>query len=396
MFPKKIKKFIKKIVFIAKNKIPRHVVTFKEIEHLHENDNFKTLIIIPELTTKSYFPIYEDSISFENRYEQGTLESVKVLNIKNAKVIGESNVIVFNNNDAIYNHNINNNIDYSDGALRDYKDVYKITDKSKIYYKDTALEIPEAISMCINYGFNYYHFVLECLSKFYLIDILKLPNEVPLLVDSIVTKIPQFIDLLKIFNQDRRKVVFVNKRESVLVHNLYTFSPIHYLPANYLNHNKISASSVLFNYKVIDYIKNKILESSQKTNKISRKVYLSRANYSKRSYNDSEIKDFLSKNGFETIYPEKLSIQEQVNLFGNANIIVGASGAALTNIVFCKKNTKIIVLAAQKLSLSVFSSIAAYFQLKMIYVTGNPKDKNNLHSSFYISPTKLDKVLKLI
>ena len=39
---------------------------------------------------------------------------------------------------------------------------------------------------------------------------------------------------------------------------------------------------------------------------------------------------------------EKLPFEKQIYLFSNASTIVGAHGAAFTNIIFCKPGTKII------------------------------------------------------
>jgi hypothetical protein len=46
--------------------------------------------------------------------------------------------------------------------------------------------------------------------------------------------------------------------------------------------------------------------------------------------------------GFHVISPEELSIEEQVSVFNGARLIVGASGAAWANLIFCQKGTKIL------------------------------------------------------
>ena len=58
--------------------------------------------------------------------------------------------------------------------------------------------------------------------------------------------------------------------------------------------------------------------------------------------NNEEIINFLENKGFTSYKVGQLSFQEQVHLFSNAKVIIGAHGAAFANLAFCKKNTKIV------------------------------------------------------
>ena len=58
--------------------------------------------------------------------------------------------------------------------------------------------------------------------------------------------------------------------------------------------------------------------------------------------NNEAIIDFLKNKGFTSYKVGQLSFQEQVYLFNNAKVIIGAHGAAFANLAFCKKDTKII------------------------------------------------------
>ena len=93
---------------------------------------------------------------------------------------------------------------------------------------------------------------------------------------------------------------------------------------------------------------NFIIEKVIKKSKESRKIYIERdlnsqKKVSERSIiNDSEVKKYLSEKGFDTVRLGDLDFQDQVNLFHNAEHIVGLHGAAFANIVFCKPNTKVV------------------------------------------------------
>ena len=62
----------------------------------------------------------------------------------------------------------------------------------------------------------------------------------------------------------------------------------------------------------------------------------------RRIENQAELVSFLAQYGFECIRPEKLTVQQQADLFSRAEIIVAAHGAALANIMFCSRGTRVI------------------------------------------------------
>ena len=58
--------------------------------------------------------------------------------------------------------------------------------------------------------------------------------------------------------------------------------------------------------------------------------------------NDKEVFDFLKEKGFSKYRTGELSFFEQIYLFNNAKFIIGAHGAAFTNLAFCKPSTNIV------------------------------------------------------
>ncbi|SFC14067.1 Protein of unknown function [Marinospirillum celere] len=82
-------------------------------------------------------------------------------------------------------------------------------------------------------------------------------------------------------------------------------------------------------------------------NKINNKIYLSRrksGSTRRQLSNSADLEYALEKLGYKIVYPEQLSFPEQRKLFEKADILVAESGAALSNIVFCRRKTKLVVL----------------------------------------------------
>jgi len=77
----------------------------------------------------------------------------------------------------------------------------------------------------------------------------------------------------------------------------------------------------------------------------SRRIFIGRGGAKHRNLvHEEEISRELGKKGFEKVNCGNLSVLEQARIFASAGMIVGAHGAALTNLVFCRPGTKVIEL----------------------------------------------------
>lgn len=71
-----------------------------------------------------------------------------------------------------------------------------------------------------------------------------------------------------------------------------------------------------------------------------RRVYVSRAGArERRVYNKTAVLDVLGAYGFESYRLEEISVAEQVQLFANAEVVVGPHGAGLSNLVYSEDVT---------------------------------------------------------
>lgn len=74
-----------------------------------------------------------------------------------------------------------------------------------------------------------------------------------------------------------------------------------------------------------------------------RKIYISRAGArGRRIINEDALIPILRQAGYQIIYPEKYSFQEQIKLFGAASHIIAPHGAGLANLVFCQNLRQLI------------------------------------------------------
>ena len=100
-----------------------------------------------------------------------------------------------------------------------------------------------------------------------------------------------------------------------------------------------------------------------------------------------ELTAFLKNEGYYFCALDKLSFKEQATFFYNADNIIAPHGAALTNIMFCKPNTKFLELFPYKYQDWTFYTLAAYGKLKYFYMVGkkiNPEENPAIYNDILI------------
>lgn len=101
--------------------------------------------------------------------------------------------------------------------------------------------------------------------------------------------------------------------------------------------------SMYYHPQILNYMQYKLLSCLKETSSLNKRVFISRKDAAIRNLlNEDEIFAIFEKNGFTRYNLANLSVLEQIELFHNADIIVAAHGAALSNLLFCKPNTHVI------------------------------------------------------
>lgn len=92
---------------------------------------------------------------------------------------------------------------------------------------------------------------------------------------------------------------------------------------------------------------------------IHQKIFLSRKNCSnQRLINFAEIEQLFQEYGFHIIYPDGLSLEEQIETFNGADYIAGCTGGAFTNLVYCHEGATAVIIAPPTHKLYCFTNIA--------------------------------------
>jgi capsular polysaccharide biosynthesis protein len=75
--------------------------------------------------------------------------------------------------------------------------------------------------------------------------------------------------------------------------------------------------------------------------------------------NETEIQDYLVRQGFEQFDPASKSVAEQIAFFSDVEVLVSLGGAALTNLLFCPDQTKVVILSTAFHYHETFTALAS-------------------------------------
>jgi capsular polysaccharide biosynthesis protein len=128
-------------------------------------------------------------------------------------------------------------------------------------------------------------------------------------------------------------------------------------------------------------------------------IFFAREN-DRRNFNQAEIEGIAIRHGFRLVYMENLSFHEQVEMMFGAKVIVGPSGAAFSNILFCQKGARILSwLLPQYKEFSSFSNLAHTVGADMRYIFSEPKKPirstwEAYRAEYHLDPDVFENALK--
>lgn len=123
-----------------------------------------------------------------------------------------------------------------------------------------------------------------------------------------------------------------------------------------------------------------------------RKIVLSRRGFAQRQLlNEAEIIEVLTRQGFEVVYPEKLSFTEQVALYHTADTIVGSASSALTNCIFCNPNAQVVALIHENRSFNFrgYTSMIRSSGADLLFIRGKTvagAAVHAFHANYTVAP----------
>lgn len=190
--------------------------------------------------------------------------------------------------------------------------------------------------------YNWYHWIANTLPSIHIANRAESTTELPLFLPSEISQSPSMLDSLEIFRRER-PIVWVERgvqysvrelfwADSPVIDSPFSQNPRERLPL--IHHPSAMAD---FRAAIVSAVSREELPDLG-----HKRVFLSRRNNSARPYNQEEVENYLQQHGFVTMFLEDVPFAQQVRLFQSAKFIIGPTGAALANIIFCSPGTAVM------------------------------------------------------
>ncbi len=221
---------------------------------------------------------------------------------------------------------------------------------------------------------NYFHWMVEVIPR------LRLINKKHKF-DYVV--VPQD----KKFQKETIDYIFPNEKKAILdKKSFYNIKKL-FVPSMPAYSGNPSKENCLFLRK--KFLKNK------KKNKEYEKIYVvrGRPKNGRVVINEKEVINCLEKKGFKAVSMDNISVFEQAKIFNSAKMIIAPHGAALTNLVFCEKATKVLEFFNPKYVNVCYWAISNCINLDYYYFLA---ESRNFTNSLKVNIEKLEKSITLM
>lgn len=297
---------------------------------------------------RKIFTFFYGKIKIEKNLNKLNKKNISSINI-NKKNYGIDNVIYEIDDARIYTDLvenvaiIQNNKLIPEISFQQIDGELKTDNHNKVLIEGTPRVLKKINAIVVNLsqgvsGCNYFHFLFDILTR------LKLFSEI-INLDKIdyfylQGKIPWQLRILEIIGINKEKIIDSYQYRHIKVKKLYACKHPWYRKGYFQSEINNLPEWLVF------YLRNRFLKLG-KNFKCSKKVFIDRSdsNFNHcKLINNEEIKSFLEEKGFESYQISKLSFEEQIYLFNNAEIIISPHGAALTNVIFSSEKLHLIEL----------------------------------------------------
>jgi len=310
-----------------------------------------------------------------------------VTKIKNGRIYTDylENVSIIDNNNVLVNNVSHQQIDGAMFPAKLNSALVKGTPRFKKKIKGSVLCMVQGVSAEI----NYFHWMFDILPRIKLIKNIKNLKDIDYFYFPELKKWQ--IDTLSVFKIPKNK--FINSKKYRHIEADLIFATSH---PWYTKGHMVSESKNLPAW-AINWISNTFLRYKKKT-RCSKKIFIDRSESMFRHcqiINNNEVKNNLIKMGFSIHKTGTMSFFEQIYLFNNAKVIVGAHGAAFTNLVFCKAKTKIIEIIPKSHPNTVNKKISKIKNLNYFrFITKDLKENEKISGDIVVNISALNKKLK--
>jgi capsular polysaccharide biosynthesis protein len=315
---------------------------------------------------------------------------VFVANAGNAIVYGRSNLVLTDR--GVICHDLYNFI--NDYTYEEFHWLTMINPKSNrirwLLHDKTPELIPVVATFVDACASNYAHWITEVLPRVVLFCADERFKDVPIVVDAGLHS--NIMESLLLAAGPDREIITLPVGRALAVDRLYVTSVAGYVPFEQRKPMLTGHSHGMFSPRAFEAMRARMISIAQPSGYADypKRIFIRRNSDIRNVINADEVEQLMVSRGFSIVEPEKLTFIDQVRLFTNAEVVVGSSGAAFGNIVFCPPTTEIYIFRIKNPNKVInwyWQNIACASGKTVNYVFGErtPGDPKGIHADRVIS-----------
>lgn len=265
-------------------------------------------------------------------------------------------------------------------------------DKDAKVTKKSIEQLDEGFFLGGNGSWNWFHFLIEIMPKLLLLNE---KHTRTIFVHEVVKKTPGMQSVLEILAKDQFTVRYLSPEKTYHVKKLYHINDFNHVQFNRFD-GEITAEGTFYNTEITRRFSDEILNNLETEEGLPDRIFLYRKNTHRVAANQEEILNYLKDFGFVPVCLEEIPLAQQAGYFKTASFIIGISGAAWTNMLFCRNRPKAICFSPENAaSFSAFSSLGRIFEVDFYTQLYN---NSGLHSdsNFIINFEEFKELFKYI
>jgi hypothetical protein len=358
--------YFKRFVYNYRYKPYSQITSIKDIENCKEN-------IVKKLLNKNIFKNQlPKSLNREEHCIDIATPEIAIYQFNNACIDVKSSSILIKNELITY-RTISER--FNEGFVKVHNNKHAKVETKQVEKLDKGFFLGG------NGSWNWFHFLIEIMPKLILFD---QKYSQTLFVNEIILTIPSMKKILEIVSENNFTVKYLSSEKVYFVEKLYFINDFNHLQFNRFD-NHIKAEGTFFNPEITCDFSNLVLKKLSVKDNLPERIFLYRKNTHRIAKNQDQILKFLTELGFVPICLEELSIDEQASYFKTAKFIIGISGAAWSNLIFCRNQPKAICFVPENAEeFTAFSNLAKIFGADF-YIQPYLNDGNHANSNFIIN-----------
>lgn len=314
---------------------------------------------------------------------------IYVAQLSDAQVYGRTNLVFVQ--DAVICHDLYDfERDYTSEELHGCHVIDEKKMRMRLLRTDAVPDkIPVAATFVDACAPNYAHWITEVLPRIATFCTVKQFANVPIIVnDGLHRNIME--SLAHIVGPDRECITLPVCR-AIQIDRLCVTSVAGYVPFEPRKGSAQRQRRGEFSLHALNALRGKMMDICQSEDAISpRRIYLRRNSQGRRLTNAPKLLELLVSRDFAVVDPEKLTFIQQIQLLRNAKVVIGATGAAIANTVFCPRGSQVGILLAKNegLAYEYWVNMLTPMGINVTYILGKGSE-SNVHSDFAIDQAHL-------